>query len=272
MAKGAALFLAVTTTVTAQQATAPVAPKFEVVSIRQVPANAPPLIRETTFTAVLPGGQFVDPRIPLGVMIAFAYDVRDYKRLVGLPKWADEQAYAVAAKPGDGFPLLPPAENVRQVRLMMQAMLADRCHLRLHTESRQERVLKLQVTKSGFKIKPVDPPVPPAKSSPVVGAIGNDSGRMIGNKSTMEGMARALGVFLKQHVIDDTGLEGYYDFDVKWSDPGAPGSSPHGGGFGAEAEALLMSALQDRFGLRLVPAMGSVTYWVVDRVERPTEN
>jgi uncharacterized protein (TIGR03435 family) len=62
-------------------------------------------------------------------------------------------------------------------------------------------------------------------------------------------------------------LKGYYDFDVKWSAPG-----PASTGLGAEGIGLLLSALQNQFGLRVVETKGPVEYWVVDHVEPPTRN
>lgn len=256
----------------AQQPGAPAGARFEVVSIREVPPNTPPTLREQDFTPVLPGGQYIDSRTPLAQMIVFAYQVKSYLQLTGLPSWADTKSFSVAAKPADGFPALSPAENREQVRVMMRAMLADRFHLKLHTETRQERIMKLEVAKSGIKIKVADPPAPPDKEGPVNAAIGDRGGRMIGRKSTMAGMAAAVQIFLKRPVIDATGLKGYYDFDVKWSAPEPPDANPAAPGLGTEGIGLLMSALQDRFGLRLSSTTGPVEYWVVDHVEPPTVN
>jgi uncharacterized protein (TIGR03435 family) len=125
------------------------APRFDVVSIRVVPPNTPPTFREQGFTPVLPGGQYVDSRASLFFMIAFAWQVKNPStQLAGLPKWAQEESYAIAAKPAPGFPDLPPAENREQVRLMLRAMLADRFHLQVHTETRTEPVLMLETAKS----------------------------------------------------------------------------------------------------------------------------
>jgi hypothetical protein len=68
----------------AQPAAQPPEPAFEVVSIRTVPANAPPLYRDINFSSILPGGQYVDTRTSLLFMISFAYRVGQ-NRLVGLP-------------------------------------------------------------------------------------------------------------------------------------------------------------------------------------------
>jgi hypothetical protein len=41
---------------------------------------------------------------------------------------------------------------------------------------------------------------------------------------------------------------------------------------GPELTALLISNLQDQFGLRLASTTGSVEYWVVDHVEPPGDD
>jgi uncharacterized protein (TIGR03435 family) len=263
----AVLFLA--TTLVAQHSGAPSTPRFEVVSIRLVPPNTPPTMRNIDFTPVLPGGQYLDSRAILLQMISFAYNVKNPSRhLVGLPSWTNNQSYAVAAKPAQGFPELPPDENREQVRLMMRAMLAERFHLQLHTETRQEPIFNLEVAKGGFKIKEVDPPLPPDKEGYVGLQLSDSGGRMLGNKSTIAGIVSALTPWLPGTVVDQTGLKGHYDFDVRWNAPGIPEAT----GLGADGIALLISTLQERFGLRLTKTTGPAEYWVVDHIEPPTDN
>ena len=203
-------------------------------------------------------------------MITLAYKVENPStQLTGLPKWAKDQSFSIAAKPAAGFPLLSTTENLEQVRLMLRAMLAERFSLRLHTETRRETIFALELAKNGIGLKQVDPPVPPAREHPVGAAIGDDSGRMIGAKSTMAGLARALEIFLKHPVSDKTGLAGFYDFDIHWS---APEGQPPSRGLGTEGIGLLISNVQWQLGLRLRQAVGPVDYWVVDHVEPPTDN
>jgi uncharacterized protein (TIGR03435 family) len=258
---------------TAQERTTPAAPRFETVSIRPVPANAPPVMRDSDFTPVLPGGQYIHSRAELFSMISLAYSVDNPSvQLVGLPNWAKDQSFAIAAKPAEGFPALSLAENLEQVRLMMRAMLEDRFRLQLHTETRQGPILKLEVAKGGLKVKEAEAPVPPAKEGLVGAAVGNDRGRIIGNKSTMAGLARALTIFIKRPVVDQTGLKGYYDFDVKWSAPETADRQPPSPGLGPDGIGLLISTLQNQLGLYLTNTAGPVKYWVVDHVTPPTDN
>ncbi|MEI9976303.1 MAG: TIGR03435 family protein [Ignavibacteriota bacterium] len=169
-------------------------------------------MREIGFSPVLPGGRYDDSRAQLLFLVAFAYNVKNPStQLIGLPEWATSQSYAVTAKSAEGFPLLSPSENREQVRLMLRSVLEDRFNLRLHTEMREERIYNLEVAEGGPKIKKVDPPTPPATATPVGAAMGDSGGRIIGNKSTMAGLAVALTILLERTVIDRTGLDGNYD-------------------------------------------------------------
>jgi len=243
-------------------------PKFEVVSIRVVPPNAPNVTREIGFTPLLPGGQYVDSRTGLWSMIAFAYEVKDASnRLLGLPGWAKERSYSVAAKPPEGF-----TPSIAQVRLMMQAMLADRFHLQVHHETREEAIYRVEVARGGLKIQEVAAPEPPEKEGFPGVVMGDSGGRLLGKKVTIGFLIRALAVHIKKPMVDATGLTGYYDFDVKWTAPEAPDGHTPASSFGPDGAALLISVLQDRFGLKLVKSTGPVEYLMVDRVEPPTEN
>jgi uncharacterized protein (TIGR03435 family) len=255
----------------AQQAGAPGPPRFEVVSIRPIAPNTQ-ILREQGFTPIKPGGQYMDDGTNLLFMLSFAYDVQDPSiRLVGIPAAANK-TYSIRAKPAAGFPLHPPAENKEQVRLMLRAMLEDRFHLKLHTEMREGQIYSLRVAKGGFKFKEVDPPIPPERAGYTNAAMGDQGGRIIGTKTTMADMARMLVVFLKRPVADETGLKGYYSFDVKWDEPTLPDGQRAASGFGAAGSGLLVSTLQDRFGLRLASSTGPVKYWVVDHAEAPDED
>jgi len=257
----------------AQQPSAAPTPRFEVVAIRPIPSNTPPTLRDPGFTPVLPGGHFMDSRTTLFSMIILAYDIKNpMVQLVGLPGWGRDRSFSVEAKPGADFAGLPPAENLDQVRFMLRAMLADRFRLQVHTETREAPIVTLDLVRGGIKIKEVEPPTPSERAGQVSAAMGDSSGRAIGKKSTMADVAKMLVVFLKRPVIDHTGLKGYYDFGIKWSAPEGSGEQPGRTGFGAEGEALLISALREQLGLRLTATTGPVDYWVVDHAELPTQN
>jgi uncharacterized protein (TIGR03435 family) len=160
--------------------------------------------------------------------------------------------------------MLSEAENYEQVRLMVRAMLADRFRLKIHKEARQGSVLNLEVDKGGLRAREV---FTPQKEGRVNMAMGDSGGRMLTEAGTMKGMVGALAVFLKQPVINKTGLNGFYSFDIRWKSDGPASNS-----LGAEGLGLLVSNLKDQLGLVLRKDSGLIDYWVVDGVEMPSEN
>jgi uncharacterized protein (TIGR03435 family) len=88
----------------------------------------------------------------------------------------------------------------------------------------------------------------------------------------MPGLATALTIMLDALVVDRTDLKGYYDFDVDWRNPDVRGKQPNPLGFSTEGSGFLLSNLQGELGLRLVKKTGAAEYWVIDRVELPTDN
>ena len=75
---------------------------------------------------------------------------------------------------------------------------------------------------------------------------------------------------MKQRVIDDTNLMGYYDLEITWSAANPPGVPPPTG-LGPAGVALFMSTAKEQLGLRFTEATETVDYFVVDRLAQPTE-
>jgi uncharacterized protein (TIGR03435 family) len=246
------------------------AAKFEVVSIRAVPASAPPVVLPSDWTPVQPGGRFTTPSTTLSGLILFAYEVRHWEvRLLGLPSWHTKR-FAVSAAAGGDFPQLSSEENREQVRLMVREMLADRFRLRLHAETRQGTILKMSVEKGGPRLKAVAAPVPPELEGRIGLSMGNAGGRLVAKKVTLASLARSVGTLLRVDVLDETGVKGYYDFDFRWTAPSdGPAPKP---GLGPEGQALFITAVKDEFGLRFSSERGPTQYWIVDHAEPPTEN
>lgn len=230
------------------------------------------MMRAQDFDPVLPGGRFVDPATSFGFLVAFAYDIENPdSRLLGLPTWA-WKPYAVTARAADDFPVLSLSENLQRVRLMLRQMLTDRFGLHLHTENRRETVLKMQVEKGGLLLKEVAAPIPPEREGRVNVALGDDGGRLIANKATVASLAKVIALFLGQNVIDETGLTGYYDYDIRWTAQVEPGSPRPSSRLGADGMALFLSTLKDRFGLTFSRDTGPVQYWIIDQAQLPTED
>jgi uncharacterized protein (TIGR03435 family) len=145
---------------------------------------------------------------------------------------------------------------------MLRTLLEDRFKLRVHRESKEMPGYALMVAKRGFTLQPVEPG----------GASTSTSGGRVRTltawRTSMAVLADVISRGLDQMVVDKTGLEGVYDFELRWTpDDLSPSGSD------ADAAPSLSTALQETLGLRLQHQKVPVEIVVVDQVQRvPTEN
>jgi uncharacterized protein (TIGR03435 family) len=241
----------------AQPTAAPTA--FEVASVKLSDPNAP--IGALEFP---PGGRFVATNVPLRIIIQRAFDVRDFQ-LLGGPDWLIKELYAIQAKAPEG-----PVSDA-QIRLMVQTLLAERFHLRVHRETKELAVYALVIGKNGPKVEA-------AKDSPRPGALGVGRGSITARSTTFANVATALSRLLSRPVLDETQLSGNYDFKLHYdqSSVGLPFPGPRqesdAAGQPDGAEPSIFTAVQEQLGLKLDPQKRPVEVVVIDSIARPSEN
>ena len=75
----------------------------------------------------------------------------------GGPNWASSDPYDIEAKESDALyaalEKLPREQRLEKQRLLIQSMLADRFHLKVHRETKELPVYALVVAKNGPKLK-----------------------------------------------------------------------------------------------------------------------
>jgi bla regulator protein blaR1 len=78
-------------------------------------------------------------------------------------------------------------------------------------------------------------------------------------------------------IVDETGLKGYYDFELNWTpdESHAPSPNETGGGQGSADAAprdgpSIFTAFQEQLGLKLVPNKAPVEVLIIDHVEKPS--
>ena len=198
-------------------------------------------------------------------MISFAWGIH-VKQIAGGPAWLNTDHYFV-----DGVPDVPGEPNLTQFRSMIRKVLADRFGLKVHNEQRELSVYALTVAKGGPKLTKSlgNPNGPPNDDF-------STSAWMKETDTTMGEYAKAMQYVLDRPVVDQTGLEGRWDFMLKWTPDesqftaiGAriapPSNDPN-------APPGLFTAIQEQIGLKLEAAKAMVDVIVVDHVERPSEN
>jgi uncharacterized protein (TIGR03435 family) len=73
-------------------------------------------------------------------------------------------------------------------------------------------------------------------------------------------------------VLDNTGLNGTYDFELTFEPPRTlPGAAVPGEAGSIEGPSIF-EAVQEQLGLKLEAKKGPVQFLIIDHVERPTAN
>lgn len=214
---------------------------------------------------------FVDR--PLLAFIMVAYDLSQ-KPIHGDPLAGDSDLFDLDAKidPAD---LPTTVLSSHQLADMLQPVLADRFHLRVHHETRNLPVYNIVLAKGGLKMKESSPFAPASPGSPasLTGAPAGScyhtavgSGLRVERNCTMGDIKIILEGPSGRYLIDKTGLTGRYDFELHWMPDDAPADS------GLAAGPAFFTAVQEQLGLKLESAKAPVDVLVVDSAEPPSPN
>jgi len=190
-------------------------------------------------------------------LIESAYDVRDFQ-IAGGPAWVKTDRFDVTARSASGDTAAARADDMKLSRVKLQALLAERFHLIIHRETRERQEYALTAGKGGARLVDVSqtPPKPTA-------GIQSAAGQLTATQSTMANLVYVLSRRLREPVVDRTGLNGRYDFELTWTEVGTAGDAA------ADAPSIF-TALQEQLGLKLDSVRGPVETLVVDRAERPS--
>jgi bla regulator protein BlaR1 len=246
-----------------------------------------------------PGGRLV-VQGNLSDLILFAYKLMPTREqeqimLLHLPKWVANDNFVIEAKAAGN-----PTKD--QMRIMMQALLADRFKVALHFETQEAPVMALVLDKPG-KIGPRlrphadglpcdakwtpppdsgSPSVAPGGFMPTCGPIqaigGPNRTVLLGARDvTIQNFADYVGILppasdFGRPIVDETGLKGTFDFSLNWMHVRSGSSAA-----GTEAQLdeggpSFEDALKDQLGLKLKPTKAAIQVLIIDHVERPSEN
>ena len=308
-------------------------PTFDAASVRQ--NNRPdarahinvPLDSGNVYSTISPddarsaaGGFFVATHQTLWRFITFAYKLSGTQELAlrfnmfsGVPKsGAPTWVTGTFTSPAEFFDIEARATSgttLDQMRLMMQALLAERFHLAVHYETAEAPVFALVLVKPGLTGSHLQPhpasdacaastPVAPESSAPhpatTASAIGDlppacgviahvpssEPGQHYGGRAvpisllatsmpTLTGLAA-----IPRPVVDQTGLTGLYDFTLHWIHDTNGGATPATTNESVVSDnmASFRHALRDQLGLELRPARAPIDILVIDHIDHPTEN
>jgi bla regulator protein blaR1 len=226
--------------------------EFEAASVKP---SGPNDLRGATFQFTAGGGITVTNGDLKG-LIEMAYEVRDFQ-ISGGPGWVNSERYGITANaPRDG------ADSIKNARLRLQTLLAQRFQLQIHHETRTLPEYALVVSKSGSKLERAD-----ASAKPM--GIRTGCGEMTGTGATMSNLVMMLSRQLGRPVLEQTGLADTYNFQLHWT----PDLGPCSGQVSDVATgSSLFTALQEQLGLRLLSIKGPVEIIVIDHTEKADDN
>ncbi len=155
-----------------------------------------------------------------------------------------------------------PETTDKQMRMMLQDLLRERFHLAFHREDKEMRVFALTVAKGGIKMHP----------SAGEGHLLRQNSRtgMVARYMTMAELADYLADPLGAPLADRTGLAGQYDIVLDFTpyvDMQRTNEDVR-----PDPAAVFRAALKGDLGLDLVQAKDQMSLFIVDHVEKPTEN
>jgi uncharacterized protein (TIGR03435 family) len=233
--------------------------------------------------------------VELEVVLHRAYPEFARPGMLIAPDWIADERFDIDGRVGTDVP-------VRQMRLMLRQLLADRFAMQSHTEMRSVDTYQLvlargdgkpgpglrsaggvcdkwiaQMAAIGLGDSPPEQPKQPA-GAPACGiTAGIRPGTFLrtfsfGGQELSE-LVSVLESFVGTSVINRTGLTGRFDIELSWADT----SDGRRGIMLDPDEAQdrgpsLGNALQQELGLKLQRVKGMAEVLVVDRIDRPTPN
>ena len=225
---------------------------FDVASIKENRSDE----RSPTGLRRSPDGGLQAQRFPARLLITVAYRLQPFQ-LLGVPDWTNDTFYDINARPAAGS-----TTSREQMSDMLQALLVDRFKLAFHRETRLTDGFALVPVKSGalgpdLRASTVDcEQTPAAAACRQVPGLNNT---FVVRGAPMWSLVQELVVALNAPVVDETGLSGPYDFNLRWSPDAAV----------TDDVPALPTALQEQLGLKLERRRTAAAFFVVDRFERP---
>jgi uncharacterized protein (TIGR03435 family) len=205
---------------------------------------------------------FTTTNTTLNDLLVFAYGIHP-QQLSGGPSWLGTERFDITAKPEAlGVP------DATQLRTMVQKLLTERFNLAFRREKKELSAYTLTVGRNGPKLSKNE------SGGTLPGFGGRGPGAIGVRNSTMTEFASFLQArILDRPVVDQTSLSGKWDFTLEWrpdptqAGPNAPQLPPE-----VASRPDIFTAFQEQIGLKLEATKTPVEVFVIDRVEKPSEN
>ena len=183
------------------------------------------------------------------------------REIEGFPDWVARDSYDITAK-------TPAGSTRQQTAAMMRRMLEDRFKLKGHVEERDRPIFALVVARSDGRLGPqlkastLDCGAPDARCGVSLGAAS-----IVAERIRIVDVLPSFSSLAGRPVVDRTRLMGFYALTLRWAPPRAPDSDAP-----VDDTPEFFTALQEQLGLKVQPDMMKMPVFIVDAIERPSEN
>ena len=131
---------------------------------------------------------------------------------------------------------------------MVQSLLADRFHLRLHKDRNELPLYRLELDAGGPRVHALGAGTAVSQDPFRMTTLG----RLSGTHVTAAMLAKVLSNQLGRYVEDDTGFDSVFDFTLVWRPEGvAPEDMPPD-----DDRPSIFTAIREQLGFKLVPGKG----------------
>src|SRR5262245_3422800 len=236
-------------------------------------------------------GRFTATNIPVTTLLIMAYAV-PIENVLNAPGWVFnerfdvEATYAADAPAGRGTGDGPTGSGNAAHRLRLRHLLSDRFNAVIREVPGATRGFALLVSRPdgrlGPALKPSAMTCPEAGAQPrgvtvtvkreSCGIASDDAGSLTGKGVTMAQLTAALSLRMGAPVTDRTGLEGTYDFDLKWAPNETLSPSIDSSKSPLSDRPSVSVATSEQLGLTLASEMVRRGSLYVERIDRPTAN
>ncbi len=195
-------------------------------------------------------------------MISLMYKI-PMRQIKGGPDWLASDPYDVEARADKPY-------NLDDLHTMYQNLLADRLNLKFHKETVEGPVYALTLDTPGSKMKINDSPQD--FNIPVTYTA---DGSAIGRRVPMSYLSWWLGQQLQNDarpVVDMTGLDKNYDFTLSFMPVLPPDVQKENLPPELQNRPSIFDAVKQQLGLKLTAQRGPVEYYVIDHIDRPSDN
>lgn len=237
-----------------------VPPAFDLADVHVSPHVTNPFMRG----GVVRGGRFEIRTASMLELISSAYSV-DAEKVLGGPSWLEIDRFDILAK-------APAGTSQETAKEMLRTLLAERFKLKVRTDSKEIPAFVLSAGKGKPKLKESGGTgLSNCQGQPQEAKPGMIPYNVVACRNrTMEQLAHDLhdmaNGYLTNPVVDQTGLKGSWDFELKWSSRGALAASGPDG-------ISIFDAVEKQLGLKLQADKVAQPVIVVESVnEKPTEN